>query len=227
LKRCLALGLLVAAVLCIGGLAAIGAASPSGASHALPMGPAAIGRNPPQVSLTASYSVLGGGSSAEHDYLTYVSNGLTQVVPLSALATSYMVDSGTQWSAQAVLNGSTNSEQWITSQDVSGTISTPLTVTFSYYNQYMVTFNFNVTRGGHGYTGPIVNFTQMGSSMSSPAPASVWVDANTQYSYGSLLPGSSGSERWILASAARARSRHPQPSPSPTTTSSSSPRVTR
>ncbi len=154
-----------------------------------------------QVTLTASYSVIGGGSSGTQDLLQYVSGGATVVVPLTSTPTGYLVDSGTQWSALTVLNGSSSKERWTTSQDVSGVITTPLTISFSYYHQYLVTFNFNITKGGSGYSPPSVSYDEMGSGTSSPAGASpVWVDASSPYSYSGELPGTSTNERWILPS---------------------------
>lgn len=178
----------VTAALCVFAVWALVVASSAGSAHA----------QPSQVALTASYSIIGGTGNGVEDVLTYVSGGLQQVVPLTGSPTVYMADNGSSWSAQSILTGSTPLERWVSGQDVSGTISSPLTVAFSYYNQYSVTFNFNVTNGGIGYTGPSVTFTQMGSGASAPVPVTVWVDASSAYSYSSQLPGSSSNERWIL-----------------------------
>jgi len=150
-----------------------------------------------QVALTASYSVVGGSGSAVQDLLTYVSGGVQLVVPLTGSPTVYMVDTGTEWSAQTVLNGSTATERWVTTQSVSGTLVSPVTVSFSYYHQYLVNFDFNVTNGGLS-VGPNVSFNQMGLPVSLPAPVSAWVDASSPYSYDSQLPGTTSSERWVL-----------------------------
>jgi len=167
----------------------VGAPSSSNAAHATS-----------QVALTASYSVVGGGGTGAQDLLTYYSDGSQLVVPLTGSPTVYMVDTGTDWTAQAILNGSTYTERWITAQDVSGTIATPLTVALSYYHQYFVNFNYNVTNGGAGSSGPSVSFDQMGVPVSSPAPQGVWADASSPYSYSSQLQGSTSSERWVLQS---------------------------
>ena len=153
-----------------------------------------------QVALTASYSIIGGGGSQAQDLLTYISGGAQQVVPLTGSPTVYMVDSGSQWSAQVVLNGSTGTQRWITSQDVAGAIGAPLTITLSYYHQYLVTFNFNVngTDRGTGFSGPSVSFNEMGGQVLSPGPGTAWVDALSPFSYTSQLPGSSSNERWVL-----------------------------
>ncbi len=177
----------------------VGAAVASNAVHASSPGPAGIGESPPQVALTVSYSVVGGGGGSQaQDLLTYVDNGAQQVVALTGSPTVYMVDSGTQWSAQTILNGSSATERWITTQDVSGTVAAPLTVALSYYHQYRTTFSFDVTNGGAAFSGPPVSFDELGGIVTVPAPAAVWVDASSAYAYGPLLPGSSPTERWIL-----------------------------
>lgn len=152
------------------------------------------------MALTASYSVIGGIGLGVQDNLTYVSGGVQQSVPITGSPTVYMADSGTGWSVQTILTGSTYSERWITTQDVSGTVGAPLTVSFSYYHQYLVDFTYNVIDGGTGFTGPAVGFTQMGAPASAPAPLLTWVDASSPYSYASPLPGSTSNERWVLAS---------------------------
>ncbi len=178
-------------VFALWGLLMTGAAGSSGLAHA----------QPSQVALTASYSIIGGGGTGVKDELTYMSGGDQEVVPLTTSPTVYMADAGSTWSAQAILTGSTVSERWVTSQDVSGNISSSLTVAFSYYNQYRVNFDYNVTDGGTGYSGPSVSFLQMGTQTSSPSPGTVWVDASSAFSYPSQLQGSTSSERWILETA--------------------------
>jgi len=190
LSRPLALGTLALAAVAVWVLVMAGGLASSNVAHA----------QPPQVALTASYSIIGGTGVGVQDNLTYVSDGVQVVVPLTGSPTVYMADAGTGWSAQTILTGSTNSERWITTQDVSGTIGTPLTVSFSYYHQYQVNFNYNVTHGGTGFTGPLVSYDQMGAPASSPAPVLAWVDASSPYSYASQLPGSTSSERWVLPS---------------------------
>ena len=189
MKRCLTLATLCFAVLAVWALVSVGGPSSSDAAHANS-----------QVALTASYSINGGSGPGVQDMLTYVSNGAQQVVPLSGYATVYMADTGTMWSVQTLLTGSTYSERWVTAQDVSGTIGAPLTVSFSYYHQYLVNFIYNVTYGGTGFTGPMVSYFQMGAPASSVAPAVAWVDASSTYSYDSQLSGSNSNERWALAS---------------------------
>ena len=166
-------------------------------AHASPINNGGVGYNGLQVPLTASYSVVGGGDSQSQDLLTYVTNGNTQVVPLTETPKVYMVDAGTEWSAQTVLNGSTSTERWVTtSNGLSGTITSPLTVSFTYYHQFLVNFNFNVTYGGIGFSPPTVTFDQLGVPTTGPATGPTWVDAGSTYAYPTQLPGTSPTERW-------------------------------
>lgn len=190
MSRHLAVGTLALAVVAVWALVLAGGPAPSDVAHA----------QPPQVALTASFSIIGGSGVGVQDNLTYVSNGVQVVVPLTGSPTVYMADAGTGWSAQTILTGSTNSERWISTQDVSGTIGAPLTVSFSYQHQYLVNFKYNVTNGGTGFTGPLVTYNQLGAPAASPAPVLAWVDASSPYSYASQLPGSDSTERWVLPS---------------------------
>ncbi len=190
LSRHLALTTLAFAVVAVWALVLLGAPT-SNSAHAAS-----------QVPLTASYTVVGGSGTGVQDLLTYVSGGQQEVVPLTSTPTPYLVDAGSQWSVLNVLNGSTGTERWVASTgDLSGTISTPQMVSFTYYHQYLVTFNFKVVNGGGGYSGPSVSVDVLGSPALLTAPAEkVWVDASSPYSYASQLPGSSSDEQWVLPS---------------------------
>ena len=129
LTRLLALVTTAFALIALATLIATGGA-PSSAAHALPPGAGIPGGAPVPVALTISYAIIGGGGSQAQDLLTYTSNGNQQVVPLSTSPAVYLVDSGTQWSVQTVLNGSVDNERWITPLAVAGTITMPLTISF-------------------------------------------------------------------------------------------------
>lgn len=155
---------------------------------------------PSQIGLTASYSVVDGSGSGVFDYISYISDGIQENVQLTSTPTVYLMDPGTPWSTLSVLTDSNTTERWITSQDVSGTITSPLTVSFTYYNQYSVNFQFGIngTDPGMAYSAPVVGFTQMGSPATAPANGAVWVDASSPFSYPNQLPGSSTQEEWVL-----------------------------
>jgi uncharacterized repeat protein (TIGR02543 family) len=114
-----------------------------------------------EVTMTVSYSITcvicTSGSSAS--WFNYFSGGVAQHVQLTMTPTAYSVDSGSTWtvsqtsggSASNLLLGSSSTEQWITSQSVSGTASAE-TIVFTYQNQYSLTMI--ISPAGEGTTTP-------------------------------------------------------------------------
>jgi hypothetical protein len=154
----------------------------------------------PTNSLIFSFSVQGGGSGYSPPTLSYVINGTQKTVPLTSTPVQYEVDPGSQWSVSSTLQGSTSSERWMTDQQTTGTASSTETITFDYYHQYLVNFQYSVAGGGNGYGSPTVSVTQFGGPSGVQANSSAWVDAGTAYSYAAKTPGSTQSERWYLPS---------------------------
>jgi hypothetical protein len=147
------------------------------------------------VELTLSYSTSG-GSGYVAPTLSYISNGFNQSVELTTYPTTYAVDSGTTWSLTTRLVGSSSTERWITNQTTEAVASTNQTRNFSYYHQYLASFNFSVIGGGSGYSLPFVTALQFGLTIHPALNQRVWIDANSKYSYTNPLNGSSQSERW-------------------------------
>jgi len=86
---------------------------------------------------TLSYSVVGGGTG--YSAPTYTANQFGSSFGQVLTATGYWFDNGASWTITNPLGGSTGSEQWITSQSASGTISSAQTIAFSYQHQYYLT----------------------------------------------------------------------------------------
>jgi hypothetical protein len=78
------------------------------------------------------------------------------------------------------------------------------TITANWQTQYQVTFNYQVSGGGSGYSAPSINYTSLGSQNSVTANSSaVWVDSGSTYTYtNNPLIGSGASERWYASSGA-------------------------
>jgi hypothetical protein len=72
------------------------------------------------------------------------------------------------------------------------------TITANWQTQYQVTFNYQVSGGGAGYSAPSVTYYQSGSPLSVTAgpSATVWVDSGSTYTYTNPLSGSGANERW-------------------------------
>jgi hypothetical protein len=91
-----------------------------------------------------------------------------------------------------------------TSSSYSVTMNNPITETANWLTQYQVTFNWQVSGGGSGYSAPSVNYTSLGSqhSLTAGPTATVWVDSGSTYTYTNPLTGSGASERWYASSGA-------------------------
>jgi hypothetical protein len=72
------------------------------------------------------------------------------------------------------------------------------TISANWQTQYQVTFNYQVSGGGAGYSAPSVTYYQSGSPLSVTAgpSATVWVDSGSTYTYTNPLSGSGANERW-------------------------------
>lgn len=151
---------------------------------------------PVQVPITLSYAVQPSGSGYSVPTLTYYYNGLQRVVALSTNPTVYNVDNETSWSVTSVLGGSTSSERWVTNQTTGGAAIASEQMTFAYYQQYYVAFDYNVLGGGTGYLPPEVNYTSFGALETTKVGTPVWVDSNSMAEYPEFLTGSSSSYRW-------------------------------
>ena len=152
-----------------------------------------------QFALTASYSVVGGGSpSAPTLAGTYLSTPFTAT--LTTAATQFWLDSGTMYTTTNPLVGSTNSERWQSTGATSGAVTASATTSIVYYHQYLMTFDYVIVGGGTGYSAPVVSYHRFGTLASLPANASDWADAGSSYAYPGLLGGSTDSQRWSNAS---------------------------
>lgn len=117
-----------------------------------------------------------------------------------ALGAPVWVDAGGAYSLEPLLRESTSSERWMNNNPSSGTITAPGAFGLAYYHQYEVTFAFSVVGGGSGYSAPSVACTAFGVQTSVQAIGTVWVDALTNFTYPSVLAGSTSTERWFAAS---------------------------
>ena len=156
-----------------------------------------------QYYITTSYSVSGGGTGYSAPVLTYYYLGTQTTYTETTTATSFWADANS-WSITNPLGGSTTTERWYTPTATSGTISGAVTLSFTYYNQYLETLEYTVSGGGSPVA-PTVTYTSLGSSATATAsisgsttPTTVWVDAGTTVTYPSSIntnPATSG-ESW-------------------------------
>jgi hypothetical protein len=92
----------------------------------------------PQVTMTVSYSVVGGGSPSAPVF-HYALEGVAKSLTLTKTPTKVSVDSGSAWSVTPnPLGGSTTSQRWYSRQALSGTTSAT-TIVFAFQHQYYLT----------------------------------------------------------------------------------------
>ncbi|MCY0859810.1 MAG: thermopsin [Sulfolobaceae archaeon] len=120
-------------------------------------------------------------------------NGTITDIPISSGETIY-VPLGTTYDVQQVIGS--GDIRWASPTQVSGVINSSSTmVTVTYYQQFLVTFSFEV-QGGSNYPSPQVQYIYFGQKQTITAPSNVWVDADTQYTYQSVLQNTAY-ERWV------------------------------
>lgn len=147
-------------------------------------------------SLTASYTLVGGGGGFDPPRLAYVDGGVRRTLDLTPTPTTVSVDPGSPWNVTNPLVGSAVQERWLTDQTTEGVAGSPNVIVIAYRHQVRVSFDFAVTGGGSGYSPPSVIYTYFDTGRTTEAPADVWADANGSYVFEDPLPGSSPWESW-------------------------------
>jgi hypothetical protein len=115
--------------------------------------------------------------------------------------TSVWADSGSAFSFQNPLSGSTATERWF-SPNPSGTISSSTGVSATYFHQLSVTVTYTVLNGGSPGS-PVLTARVFGSQADlslSTSPSTQWLDAGGSWMVNNPLPGSTSTERWFTTS---------------------------
>jgi Divergent InlB B-repeat domain len=152
------------------------------------------------VSITLSYSIVGGGTNYVPPSLTYFFGGTLYNTTFSTSPAIYYVDSGSVWNASNLLSGSSSTEMWTSNETTNGVANSFQTINIVYYHQYLVNLGYTVSGAGTGYSPPDVTFEQFGETFIVVPPASVFIDAESQCLYQDLLVGSNSTTRWQNAS---------------------------
>jgi hypothetical protein len=167
----------------------------------------------------------GSYSGSASSYSVTMNNPITETANWQTqyyltVSSAYGTTSGQGWynssaTAYAGLNsgtvsGGTGIQYVFTSwtSDASGTnyaqsngiiMNAPKTATANWQTLYQVTFNYQVSGGGSGYSAPSVNYMLLGSQYSVTAgpAATVWADSGSTYTYiSNPLTGSNTVQRW-------------------------------
>lgn len=153
------------------------------------------------VSLTMSYSIVGGGTGFSPPILSYTYNGQSQTATLGSTPTSYSADSGSTWSVGNPLSGSSSTERWSTNQPATGTLTGSQTLNFVYYHQYLISVSFSLIGGGTP-TPPTFSYTSFGTGTSASLVTqqqNLWADSGP-FAATNPLVGSTSTERWYAPS---------------------------
>jgi hypothetical protein len=104
-------------------------------------------RTPTPVTMTVSYTVVGGGSPTAPVF-HYVLKGVSKSLTLTKVTKSVSVDAGTTWNVTPnPLIGSSSSEQWYSTQPLTGTASAT-NIQFLFQLQYYLTTTSSSTGTG-------------------------------------------------------------------------------
>ena len=150
-----------------------------------------------QFLLNVKYQVIGGGLGFTSPVFVYTSLGKNVSVTLSNMSISVWADNGTKWSVNAELLGSGVTQRWYGRFTPFGLVTSYTNLTFVYYHQFSVTFEYSIQGGGSAYSPPQVSYFSFGVLNKTPTGVSVWVDTLSLFSFTNPLAGSTFKERWL------------------------------
>ena len=152
-----------------------------------------------QVTMTVSYSVVGGGSPSAPVF-HYVLNGVTNSFTLSQTSKGVSVEPGTTWSVTPnPLVGSSSTQRWYSKQPSNGTASST-TLVLVFYRQTLQKLSYSVKGGGTGDSPTAFQGNQFGLPIPivlTTTPTGYWFDYGSSWMATNPLAGSTSSERWF------------------------------
>lgn len=149
-----------------------------------------------QYLVTADYSVRG-EKSLTVIFLTGRFANSTTVYSLTTLPQTFWLDGTSTFSLPSVLTASSN-ERWIASGQTTGIVTSPSSVSVTYYHQYLILTSYSVIDGGTA-SAPTLAYSSLGGQESvvlQTSQLSFWADNGTGYNVATILPGSGAVERW-------------------------------
>lgn len=154
-----------------------------------------------QYQMTITANIVGGGTNYSPPTVTYRSNGQSQTATIGSSQVALYVDSGSNWNVDGLLTGSTSAERWQTNQPTNGLVTSPLSLSFSFYHQFLFTASYTVSGGGTP-PAPALTAEQFGTQVEttlSTTPTGYWFDSSSACSAASSTGGSTSSERWATS----------------------------
>lgn len=133
-----------------------------------------------QVSMSASYGLVGGGSPTPPS-LTYSAYGNpAQPMSLSISPTVVWADFGSSWSISNPLGGSSSTERWETKGDLAGLATSGETIDPQYYHQFVQNPYYTLVCASGATCAPVeISYTSFGQATLTPLSGSsqaLWMD---------------------------------------------------
>lgn len=134
--------------------------------------------------ITASYSISGGGSPTAPTLNYYNETDTLTHKTLTSTPTVYTTFAGSAWSVTPnPLTGSSSSQRWETGTVTSGTVTATFTLAPSYFHQYNATLKFTSPQTPL-YNRPTVSYAAFGATATAklqPSYTTYWVDAGQSW----------------------------------------------
>ncbi len=150
-----------------------------------------------QYACTCFYNVLDGGSPMPPT-ISGARYGTSSTEALSTFSNAIWQDNNAAWSVTNPLGGSGPNERWTTGGATSGTVIGPLTISPTYYHQYLVSLSYAISGGGSP-SAPTTSSMRFGVAYSfaiSGISTGYWLDSGVAWSITNPLSGSTPAERW-------------------------------
>ncbi|QXJ35052.1 thermopsin family protease [Saccharolobus shibatae] len=142
---------------------------------------------------TLTYTVNGQSLPQSPEVTFSFPNGTVITIPFTSGFT-IQVPTGTTYTVQQIIGGNSN-VRWATENQVSGIINKPTKISVTYYEQFLITFNYQVINGQWSYSEPSVTYYYFGTPTTASVPTTVWADYNSPYQFSQMI--TSNSERII------------------------------
>ena len=150
-----------------------------------------------QYTLQSSFTVVGGQSPSQ-PVLNFTFYGTHERIATQESPVTVWADAGSSFAMNALLQGSSASERWVSNQTTSGTLDSPAELSPAYYHQYLVQIGYSL-RGKGAPASPVLTYVSMGTENTvTPSYLPLWADGESRVLLTQTLQGSSQGTRWEL-----------------------------
>lgn len=156
-----------------------------------------------QYEVDVSYQVVGGGQPGR-GVLSGTFTGVPIGISVPSGGALEWLDAGSAYSMAQYLSPLSSSERWMSPSPIGGTVTGPVSISPTYYHQYLVSALFTVVGGGTPSSPSLsyVSFGKTGSLQLTTSGQNLWTDVGSQYSVPIQLGSSTPGERWSTSASA-------------------------